>query len=116
LLYIHICRFSFLCSSFLSTSSSCSPLLHLFAYFSTSLSHLSIIFYFYPSSFSCSSSALSQEIDELNEQCKGANAELHVLQSEASLMFKRLAAASKLIDGEDVDCIGMICDGEDESG
>ena len=38
----------------------------------------------------------------MNEQCKGANAELHVLQSEASLMFKRLAAASKLIDGEDV--------------
>ena len=51
-------------------------------------------------------SALSTEIDELNEQCKGANAELHVLQSEASLMFKRLAAASKLIDGKGVDSVG----------
>ena len=38
----------------------------------------------------------------MNEQCKGANAELHVLQSEASLMFKRLAAASKLIDGKEI--------------
>lgn len=46
----------------------------------------------------------------MNEQCKGANAELHVLQSEASLMFKRLAAASKLIDGEDVD---HICEMDD---
>ena len=57
-------------------------------------------------------SALSQEIDELNEQCKGANAELHVLQSEASLMFKRLAAASKLIDGENIDCVRVMGDRE----
>lgn len=48
----------------------------------------------------------------MNEQCKGANEELHVLQSEASLMFKRLAAASKLIDGEGVDCVGVMGDGE----
>ena len=54
-------------------------------------------------------SALSQEIDELNEQCKGANAEL---QSEASLMFTRLAAASKLIDGENIDCVRVMGDRE----
>ena len=48
----------------------------------------------------------------MNEQCKGANAELHVLQSEASLMFKRLAAASKLIDGENIDCVRVMGDRE----
>jgi dynein heavy chain len=43
--------------------------------------------------------ALSKEISELNAQFSEANGELDVLQSEAALMTKRLAAASKLIDG-----------------
>ena len=44
-------------------------------------------------------SALSKEIEELNSQFREANGELDILQSEATLMFKRLAAASKLIEG-----------------
>lgn len=43
--------------------------------------------------------ALSVEIGELNVQFEAANSELNVLQQEASLMSKRLAAASKLIEG-----------------
>lgn len=50
--------------------------------------------------FPLSSSALSKEIEELNIQFREANGELDVLQSEASLMSKRLSAASKLIAGK----------------
>jgi hypothetical protein len=48
-------------------------------------------------------SALSKEIEELNDQFREANSELDILQSEASLMFKRLAAASTLIEGTVLD-------------
>jgi hypothetical protein len=48
-------------------------------------------------------SALSKEIEELNDQFREANSELDILQSEASLMFKRLAAASTLIEGTILD-------------
>jgi dynein heavy chain, axonemal len=43
--------------------------------------------------------ALSKQLGELNVSFEAANKELDALQSEASLMSKRLAAASKLIDG-----------------
>lgn len=42
---------------------------------------------------------LSDEIAELNVGYKQANGELDILQSEASIMTKRLNAASKLIEG-----------------
>lgn len=43
--------------------------------------------------------ALSAQLAELNVSFEAANIELSSLQSEAALMSKRLAAASKLIDG-----------------
>lgn len=42
---------------------------------------------------------LSQELDTLNVQYTQANGELDVLQQEASIMTKRLTAASRLIEG-----------------
>ena len=43
--------------------------------------------------------ALSKQLAELNVNFEAANKELDALQTEAGIMSKRLAAASKLIDG-----------------